>query len=364
MVCNTFLGGILQNGSQVVLTSLTLAMFPVLYFFSWLYYTDPAATFSALLAYYLYLDSQHFPASLVGVVAILFRQTNILWVIFCAGLTLGKTLMKWLNLDKKDYSDKQKPFTDWLILQRTTSLIFQSVRFNPKELICLLLEILYNVWSYMVVGVCFVVFVIINKGIVVGDRSNHQPCLNIPQLFYFLFVTMFFSFMHMISIQTMKNMFSFVVQSPVKTIGFFIVAFLCIYKFMYIHEYNLADNRHYNFYFLSKIIRRHEYVKYMLIPVYLYAFVTVLNLLKERDIFWKLSYFICTAASIVPQRMIEFRYFIMPYLIFRLNMPLSSRYMLITELLFYVAINAWTVYMYAFKPFPWHNTNELQRFMW
>jgi alpha-1,2-glucosyltransferase len=41
-------------------------------------------------------------------------------------------------------------------------------------------------WPYAAAGASFLAFVALNGGIVVGDRSSHEACLNAPQLFYFL----------------------------------------------------------------------------------------------------------------------------------------------------------------------------------
>lgn len=349
----------------MVLTALALATFPVLYFFSFLYYTDPAAIFFALLTYHLTLSASHLSAAAVGIAAIICRQTNVMWVVFGTGLTTGKILVQWLQLDKKQGGARgDKRLSDWSVLSKTLSLVGRSFRHNPKELVHLGVDVCKSVWSYALVGMAFVAFVIVNEGIVVGDRTNHQPCLNLPQLFYFLFVTTFFSFVHMISVRKVRECFRQAITNPVKTILFIFTAVLFVSKFTFIHEYNLADNRHYNFYFLSKLVRRNDYSRFILIPAYYYAFVTFWNLLQNKDVFWKLSYLICTSATLVPQRMVEFRYFIMPYLIFRLNMQMPSKQFLLMEILFYFAVNAWTVYMYIYRPFPWANTNSLQRFMW
>ncbi|XP_025106481.1 putative Dol-P-Glc:Glc(2)Man(9)GlcNAc(2)-PP-Dol alpha-1,2-glucosyltransferase isoform X3 [Pomacea canaliculata] len=350
-----------KNGGSVVLTALTLATFPVLYFFTWLYYTDAGSTFFSLLTYLCVLHKRHRSAAVCGLVAILFRQTNVVWVMFGAGVTAGQVILKWLQLKKKEV---EAGLSDELIFSKTLSLISQSLRYNPKLLVDLVFQIFKAVWCYAVVGLIFGLFVLINKGIVVGDRSNHEPCLNFPQIYYFITICAFFSFMHMVSILKVCNFITFSVRHPIVTVTFFLFAVIFVSKFMYIHVYNLSDNRHYNFYFLSKIITRHEYAKFLLIPAYYYGFVVMWNLLQKRDLFWKLSYFICTVACIVPQRMIEFRYFIFPYLLFRLNIPMASVKLLLAELAFYFSINALTVYAYAYKPFPWPNTPLPQRFMW
>jgi alpha-1,2-glucosyltransferase len=77
---------------------LNVTLFPPLFFFAALYYTDVPSTLSVLIYYWLYL---HFTTSwlrvpvlsLVGIGSLLFRQTNIFWVaIFPAGISLVQEL--------------------------------------------------------------------------------------------------------------------------------------------------------------------------------------------------------------------------------------------------------------------------------
>lgn len=68
-----------------LLQALSLALLPVLYFFSFLYYTDAGSTFLALLAYLMCAHGRHGAAALVSLLALCFRQTNVVWVAFYAG---------------------------------------------------------------------------------------------------------------------------------------------------------------------------------------------------------------------------------------------------------------------------------------
>ena len=83
-----------------------------------------------------------------------------------------------------------------------------------------------------------------------------------------------------------------------------------------------------------------------------------------------LLYFICCFTALVPQQLIEFRYYILPYLIFRIHIPKPHGWnltlSLCSELLLYTTINAVTIYLFLYRPFVWPNTppGQLQRFMW
>ncbi|TRY59245.1 hypothetical protein DNTS_026384 [Danionella cerebrum] len=74
-----------RSASRRMFSALLLSSFPVLYFFTFLYYTDAGSTFFTLFMYLMTLYGCHTAAALLGICAILFRQTNIIWVAFCAG---------------------------------------------------------------------------------------------------------------------------------------------------------------------------------------------------------------------------------------------------------------------------------------
>lgn len=87
-------------------TALNIALFPPLFFFSALYYTDVLSTLTVLLAYYAFLTRKEYKNSFVqgviavsvGVLALIFRQTNVFWVaVFPAGLAVANVLA---NLDE------------------------------------------------------------------------------------------------------------------------------------------------------------------------------------------------------------------------------------------------------------------------
>lgn len=84
-------------------SALNIALFPPLFFFSALYYTDVVSTLVVLLTYSVYLKKstvagnvfENINAVSIGVIALLFRQTNIFWVaVFPAGLAVIEALRK------------------------------------------------------------------------------------------------------------------------------------------------------------------------------------------------------------------------------------------------------------------------------
>lgn len=217
--------------------------------------------------------------------------------------------------------------------------------------------------------IIFGFFVFVNKGIVVGDRSNHQASTHLVQIFYFLAFSCFFTWPSILFAPKKLKHLATWLQSNLK----FILAValplmtLIIYNFTYEHPFLLADNRHYTFYLWSRVFRRHDLVKYALAPLYLTCgYLVYRNLTSTgKSLAWLIAYALCVLAVLVPQRLIEFRYFILPFYMYRLNMNQTSLREVLAELVFNALINLVTIYLFFTKTFVWPNEpTEIQRFMW
>ncbi|KXJ14362.1 Dol-P-Glc:Glc(2)Man(9)GlcNAc(2)-PP-Dol alpha-1,2-glucosyltransferase [Exaiptasia diaphana] len=224
--------------------------------------------------YYLSLTEQHIPASLAGVVAIIFRQTNVVWLVFVAGTTSVRHLQP-------------------LMPKQTSGTLSEILSFVKAFLVNFI--VMFKVlFGYGAVAVGFAVFVVINDGVVVGDRSSHTACLNIPQLFYFITFTAAFSWPLLIDgiPQLLKN-----ARNKMFFCGFVLTLFiseLAVYKFTYVHKYLLADNRHYPFYVWRKLFARHWSVRYLLVPCYLVIGWLIRHKLSlQQSALWQLVYWIC-----------------------------------------------------------------------
>lgn len=72
---------------------LNICVFPPLFFFYGLYYTDVISAQSVLMAYSLFSQGQTRSFVFVGLCTLLFRQTNIFWVsVFLGGLKVCRSL--------------------------------------------------------------------------------------------------------------------------------------------------------------------------------------------------------------------------------------------------------------------------------
>ena len=330
--------------------ALILTTFPLLYFYSFLYYTDVGSTFFVLLGYYYSLQDSHITSAAVGCIAVLFRQTNIIWVGFAAASSIVRYLV-----NKNQYDDSGNIFKDVI------SLIQGCFR-NFKNVVNIALP-------YVLVLIAFIIFVVKNNGIVVGDRSMHEVSFNLPQLLYFSTFAMFFScflLTRYINIKKIKDIIkSITLLKILFCLLVVVVMFAAIYNFTYIHKYLISDNRHYTFYMWRKIINRCWYARYLLIPFYLVSWIIIFNELStESNNIWMLMFFLCSFVTLVPQKLLEFRYFIIPYILFRLHIKTATYPELLIEFLVYIFVNTVTLYLFLYHPFYWPLDDSVQRFMW
>lgn len=169
-----------------------------------------------------------------------------------------------------------------------------------------------------------------------------------------------------------------------------------------IHPYTLADNRHYVFY-VFRILRRHPAMKYLAVPAYCVCLWLAIQALESpartkdgakskrnnraisngADHRPQISFFVIwtatTALSVITAPLVEPRYLIVPWIIWRLHVPFTSaslsRYpsnnnmvydkRLILESVWLLAINAAVTYTFLFRTFSWPSEpDNKQRFIW
>lgn len=172
-----------------------------------------------------------------------------------------------------------------------------------------------------------------------------------------------------------------------------------------VHPFTLADNRHYMFY-VFRLLLRHSLTKYAVVPVYFVCAWLVINALGstksgagERASF-VLVWLAATTLSLVTAPLVEPRYFMIPWLIWRLHVPEMvppadakdkkddseskntnealpkqhnsyhamawiRTHLLWIELAWFLLVNCATCWLFLERPFEWvQEPGKLQRFMW
>lgn len=228
-----------------------------------------------------------------------------------------------------------------------------------------LMDTILLCWPYILVMICFGIFVLVNGGIVMGDKSNHVASIHAEQMFYFLGFTLFFASPLLITVKKLKTFITGVKTNPYIYI---IIAIFCaglILQHNHVHPFLLADNRHYTFY-LWRWLLGSKLIRLCLIPCHIFTVWSMNDLLnrENKSELWKLVFCTCVIFSLVPQLLLEPRYFILPYIVFRLNVSVSNHFTLFCEFLLYIAVNAFTIIVFMQKTFYWEDIPEPQRIIW
>ena len=417
--------------------NLNVMLFPLLFFFSALYYTDVLSTVVVMVTYGLRarllkssqsagLATALLGRSLVlilGVYAMLVRQTNVFWVaVFLSGLRVVQTLSETGDLYDPKSSDASVEGS-WEKL-RMCSIGLCSIDYvhtvysliiNAASHISVLLRSLV---IYIALLAAFAAFVVWNGGVVlgkcamllfrtlltlVGDMSNHIASIHLPQMLYIWPCIVFFSWPVMLPVVTTMRMNQLPRTSVVLSI--IMVMLAAVHFNTLVHPFTLADNRHYVFY-VFRILLRHPFIKYAAVPVYFGCAWLVIAALGEPTLqntdsevrrlsrelgqstrtSFVLVWVASTTLSLVTAPLVEPRYFLIPWLMWRLNVPNHSTFgnenncragalqqvlqmaaanKLWIETGWYLLINAVTCYLFLYRGFEWSQEPEkVQRFMW
>lgn len=418
---------------EMLHTAFNVALFPPLFFFSGLFYTDVLSTCVVLRVYRLYLERQgayeHSAKGLLwlyptGIVALTMRQTNIFWIaVFLGALEVVRTIKSdatkpngkvdiprtWQETAVSKFNQYSRGEIHDLILRDAGLLDFVlcaisivvAAAFRP-------LLLLTRLWPYILLLASFAGFLVWNGGVVLGDKSNHVATVHLMQMFYIWPFIAFFSapLLIPVGLRFLQDLVK-LLQTPLfpRLLWkyFFIALFTgialsatqFIIKFnTIIHPFTLADNRHYMFYIFRYTILRHPLIRYMLAPIYLVcAWLVYLTLCtpsapaarfkdnKKKETAKKpapketnpegpttsfvIVLLVSTALSLIGAPLVEPRYFIIPWVIWRLNVPKGGRRILWAETAWFLLINVVTGYVFLYRGFEWpQEAGKVQRFMW
>eukprot|EP00268_Persea_americana_P018828 TRINITY_DN19626_c0_g1_i5.p1 TRINITY_DN19626_c0_g1~~TRINITY_DN19626_c0_g1_i5.p1 ORF type:complete len:512 (+),score=41.58 TRINITY_DN19626_c0_g1_i5:227-1762(+) len=386
------------------LSTVILAMFPIHWFFTFLYYTD-VASLTVVLAMYLACLKQHYWLSaLLGGLAIFIRQTNVVWMLFvaCIGAINYKSVLNGKDHIQPDHpmtssgkidrlADKKRPEVTPNLRHRKMSNSVNTINLSSIKMtvhssspdagmIGEVQDIIAGLWSlkweflmsftpYILVLAAFIAFVIRNGSVVLGAKEAHAVSPHFAQIMYFGLVSaaamapMHFSFCQISVLcqlfwkNKLLNLFLGLIALT--------VGLIAVHFFSVAHPYLLADNRHYPFYMWRKVITAHWSMKYLLVPLYVYSWFSIFSILgKFQKKIWVLIYFLACAAVLIPAPLIEFRYYTIPFYFMILHSQIDDNRSWSLIGILYMAVNIFTMMMFLFRPFTWAHEPGTQRFIW
>lgn len=232
----------------------------------------------------------------------------------------------------------------------------------------MLRDILPSFIPYALILVAFGCFVVWNGGIVLGDKSNHIPSLHVPQLFYFVAFATVFGWPVLLTgpsgvrglVQQVRNSMLGSFLRVAITVITLVIMMMAVHLFTIHHPFLLSDNRHYTFYIWRRIYMFHPLVPYLLTPAYLACtWAWFLRVGEHQTLLQTLLLPVLTVLTLLPTPLLEPRYFLIPYILLRCQIPDVSGKGLALEGIWYTAINLVTMYVFLYLP-----REGVGRFMW
>ncbi|KAF8592061.1 glycosyltransferase family 59 protein [Ramaria rubella] len=342
---------------NVPFEDVVLAAFPVAWFFGFLYYTDIPSLVSVLVTVVAATRGQHALGGLLGLLSCGFRQTNIIWVVYAFAIS-QLTVQRW-----KRNGEGPKLY-DPPALQASPHDL-------PKILMSLphiLPSLLVSSMPYLFCIAAFTAFVVWNGGIVLGDKSNHIPVLHIPQIYYFVGFATLFAWPALASydggplalVRAVSWRMFGSSRRIIVTLILIVGMSLTIHKFTIHHPFLLSDNRHYTFYVWRRVFRLHPIMPYLFAPGYLAcAWAWFLRIGKDQTLLQTLVLPLAILPALLPTPLLEPRYFLIPYVLLRAQIVDVPTWAVVTEGVWYAAINGVTMYIFLYAERP-----GVGRFMW
>ena len=344
-------------------------LFPLHFFYSFLYYTDVPSLFFTLAAYLAGQYRRYHTAAALGALAVLMRQTNAVWVAFIlASAAVDRCLP---SGGKAGRSGKQQGASGDSSAGSST-LLQEGSQFLQRAW-QLKWQLLRELWPLAAVVAAFAAFVVLNGGIVVGDKSHQAPVRHLLQPLYLIFYCtawqgpVFWSPAALAAAarQLASQLRRQLGRTAVLAAGAAFAAVAAVRWSTLVHPFLLADNRHHTFYLWRRVLNTTPWARYALIPAYLYSGWALQQRLSSagRRPLWVLLLAGATCAVLVPAQLVEFRYFTIPFYLCLLHMRTPSPRSLAAVVALFAAANAATLYLFLYRPFAWPD-GSTARFTW
>ncbi|XP_072943180.1 dol-P-Glc:Glc(2)Man(9)GlcNAc(2)-PP-Dol alpha-1,2-glucosyltransferase [Epargyreus clarus] len=365
---------------NLTLQALNMVLLPPLYFFAHVFYTDVLSLMCLLVFTIAAIKRYRIMILIFGLASIGCRQTNAIWILMFFSQKLCEIALKasrvYGNVKIEHNKSIKKNSSMYHVLDRSAlkrtydyedgyhvfsmpfDRLYKSMIHNEE-----LLTDLQHCMVLFVPVLAFGLFVLYNGSIVVGDKSAHTMTLNSPQSLYFLLFYGFFGLPFVLA--RFKSTMKFMLQNKLVALELAVTSAICVHFNTVAHPYLLADNRHYTFYIWNRWFGRYPAAPYLTIPVYVFLTFSLLDTLRTQNcISFLLAYYPSLMLGTALQRLLEIRYFIVPYFVARLRFPKSPNWLIICEFLWYMAINVATFTIFFTKEVKWEEFEEPQRIIW
>ncbi|KAL5336233.1 Dol-P-Glc:Glc(2)Man(9)GlcNAc(2)-PP-Dol alpha-1,2-glucosyltransferase [Aspergillus crustosus] len=286
------------SGAWLSHTVLNICLFPPLFFFSGLYYTDVLALLVVIEAYNWDLKRSQTRTApfetvaflIFGVAALALRQTNIFWVsVFFGGLQVVRQLRRATttcgsaNIADIVRSSSKNELYDPLALDASFADYFKTAISLCSVALNNLGSVVTSLIPYLLILAAFGGFVLWNGSIVLGHKEFHTASLHLAQMLYIWPYFLFFSWPLVLAPIANVLLPKFMLPKFLEqgfpasrrrlpqslTVLIVLPVMIAVVHFnTIVHPFTLADNRHYVFYAFRILLRSHPYTKYAATMVY------------------------------------------------------------------------------------------------
>ena len=353
-------------------------LFPLHFFYQLLYYTDVPSLFFTLATILAAARRRYRLAGALGAAAVLMRQTNAVWVAYALASAVLDACLPEGSRNKAKPQQRGRRNGGGSGSGSSSSAAAPALQAAAADLQQLLLRawvlkwhLMAQLWPLAAVVAAFGAFVVLNGGIVLGDKAHHTPVHHWAQPLYCLLYTTAWLAPAFWSPPALaaaaRSLGSALHSRPAATaVGLAASAAAAAAAVRYgtlVHPFLLADNRHYVFYIWRRLVSRTLWSRYALVPAYLYSAWALAARLAHHD--WLRVLLLAGASCVVliPAHLIEFRYFTVPFYLTFLHMRTPSTTSLAGIVALFAAANAATIYLFLARPFAWAD-GSVARFIW
>lgn len=313
---------------EAISRTLLLLFIPFFFPLFFLTYTDPLSLAVILFFIERAWNKHYITAGIVAFVAVLVRQTNIIWI----GFTVLAVVLQIAQSSTSDF--RWRLFFDRYAL---FNLNFLKTVIKP----CL---------TFVPVIIAFIIFVFINGGVAVGDADQHQISLNLSNLYFFMLV----AFVLFLPLNIEQ------VPAIARLLRRHLWVLLLLGAIFYIYYVTFGHPHKYNSTALS--FYRHNLILHYVcdfvtgrvlafIPIAWMGLTLTTMLISDRNRHLIGLMLIFALFSFVPLPLIEQRYYMVTLALLLVLRPSISRLSSVLTLLVFMSANAYILFSITHKHF-------------
>jgi alpha-1,2-glucosyltransferase len=379
-----------RTPAQLALLAAAAALFPLHFFFTFLYYTDVASTLLMLAAWLAAVKRRRGLAAALGAAAVAVRQTNAVWVAFVLGWGTMDLLMPAVRIAAAARAaPAAKMQAGRRVAARPADRASNSAAvggggaagreggtLEDAELLVrgawvLRSQVASRMWPLAAVLAAFAAFLAWNGGVAVGDRANHGAVRHLAQPLYLaLYATLALApaFWTPAALGASRAALRRrAKRAPWATLaalaGAAAAAAGAVGFGTLVHPFLLADNRHYTFYLWRRVVGAAPWARYALIPAYLHSLGALRRGLAHRHPLRAALLGAAACLVVVPAHLVELRYFTLPVLAALLLLRTPPPRQLAAVVALWAAADAAALWVFLARPFVWGD-GSVARFLW